>query len=43
MEELGLAIFEYETFEYEEFEYAPINIRIIRRGVIGVNTVGFIT
>jgi hypothetical protein len=58
MEELGLAIFEYEnfeyedfvyetfeyeTFEYEEFEYAPINIRFIRRGVINVGVVGYVT
>ena len=57
MEELGLALFEYEKFEYErfeyekfeyekfqheKFEYAPINIRFIRRGVIGVNMVGFV-
>ena len=34
--------FEFETFQYEEFEYAPVNIRIIRRGVIGVNSIGFL-
>lgn len=58
LEELGLAIFEYEefeydtfecekfeydTFQYEEFEYAPVNISFIRRGVIGVNTIGYLT
>lgn len=35
--------FEYKTFQYKKFEYTPINIRFIRRGVIGVNTVGFVT
>jgi hypothetical protein len=47
-EEFECKTFEYEkfkseSFEYEEFEYASVDIRIIRRGVIGVNTVGFVT
>jgi hypothetical protein len=44
--------FNYEDFVYEEFvdspfmyapfEYESINIRILRRGVIGVNKIGFV-
>ncbi|MCL2096048.1 MAG: hypothetical protein FWH10_04005 [Oscillospiraceae bacterium] len=35
--------FTFDTFQFEEFEYTPINIRFIRRGVIGVGAVGFVT
>lgn len=33
--------FEYEKFEYEKFEYETIGITCLRRGVIGVRTVGY--
>ena len=41
-ESLEFEPFEFEPFRFEPFEYTPINIRLISRGVIGVNTVGFI-
>jgi stage V sporulation protein SpoVS len=34
--------FSYEPFQYETFEYETIDIRILRRGVIGVNIVCFV-
>ena len=33
----------YETIQYAEIEYIQLNIRILRRGVIGINTIGYIT
>lgn len=41
-EKFEYANFEHESFEYEAFKYEPINICKIRRGVIGVNAVGFV-
>jgi len=35
-------MFEFKTFEYERFEYEQIGIRILRRGVIGVNAIGYV-
>ena len=33
--------FEYERFEYEQFEYEKLHTIFLRRGVIGVNCVGY--
>ena len=33
--------FEYEKFEYEKFEYEKLHTIFLRRGVIGVNCVGY--
>ena len=33
--------FEYEKFEYEQFEYEKLHTIFLRRGVIGVNCVGY--
>ena len=33
--------FEYEQFEYEQFEYEKLNTIFLRRGVIGVNCIGY--
>ena len=33
--------FEYERFEYEQFEYENLHTIFLRRGVIGVNCVGY--
>ena len=33
--------FEYEKFEYEQFEYEKFHTIFLRRGVIGVNCVGY--
>ena len=33
--------FEYEQFEYEQFEYEKLHTIFLRRGVIGVNCVGY--
>ena len=41
-EEFEHETFEFEEFEFEEFEYESINISIIRRGVIGVNCIGYV-
>jgi hypothetical protein len=35
--------FKSEIFENEEFEHEYFSVRILRRGVIGVNTVGYVT
>ena len=34
--------FEYERFEYEQFEYEKLHTIFLRRGVIGVNCVGYL-
>ena len=34
--------FEYEKFEYEQFEYERLHTIFLRRGVIGVNCVGYL-
>lgn len=34
--------FEYERFEYEQFEYEKLHTVFLRRGVIGVNCVGYL-
>lgn len=33
--------FEYEKFEYEQFEYEKLHTIFLRRGVIGVNCIGY--
>ena len=33
--------FEYEQFEYEQFEYEKLHTIFLRRGVIGVNCIGY--
>lgn len=33
--------FEYERFEYEQFEYEKLHTIFLRRGVIGVNCIGY--
>ena len=34
--------FEYERFEYEQFEYEKLHTIFLRRGIIGVNCVGYL-
>lgn len=34
--------FEYQKFEYNEFTPITLEIRILRRGVIGVRSVGYV-
>ncbi|WHT48236.1 hypothetical protein QNH10_19830 [Sporosarcina thermotolerans] len=34
--------FEFHTFEYEQFAYETLGITLLRRGVIGVNQVGYL-
>lgn len=34
--------FEVHTFKYEQFAYKTLGITILRRGVIGVNQIGYL-
>ena len=34
--------FEFKKFSYNKFEYNRIKIKILRRGVIGVNKIGYV-
>ena len=42
LKEIGLEVFEYDAFEPITFEYNTICITLLRRGVIGVNQIGYI-
>lgn len=47
LKEVGIEVFEYEKFEYErfeyeQFEYEKLHTIFLRRGVIGVNCVGYL-
>jgi len=41
-EEFEYEQFEYEQLEYEEFEYDQFEIQPLRRGIIGVRTIGYV-
>jgi hypothetical protein len=34
--------FDYDRFEYDKFEYDTLQISLLRRGVIGVNKIGYV-
>ena len=35
--------FNFNKFEHQKFNYSTIGIKILRRGVIGVNRIGYVS
>jgi hypothetical protein len=42
LETFEIATFEVNTFEFEQFSYETLGITFLRRGVIGVNQIGYV-